>query len=159
MCVWKMMLKIKICPPVLDRATSILNMHGWWSHDPSNQIWLGAFDIFPKNISRTFDSSVRARSNYCRTLLGEGRGAQQASYLEITALQFTQRRRRKRWRRRWWRRRRRKRRSLFLKIDLIAVLLASPLKVQRLHSMTSPAPTYTLYRRSPLLPLWNQQSI
>ena len=30
--------------PVLDRATSILNMHGWWSHDPSNQIWLGAFD-------------------------------------------------------------------------------------------------------------------
>ena len=30
---------------VLDRATSILNMHGWWSRDPSNQIWLGAFDI------------------------------------------------------------------------------------------------------------------
>ena len=31
---------------VLNRATSILNMHGWWSHDPSNQIWLGAFDNF-----------------------------------------------------------------------------------------------------------------
>ena len=30
--------------PVLDWATSILNMHGWWLRDPSNQIWLGAFD-------------------------------------------------------------------------------------------------------------------
>ena len=29
---------------VLDRATSILNMHSQWSRDPSNQIWLGAFD-------------------------------------------------------------------------------------------------------------------
>jgi hypothetical protein len=29
---------------VLNRVTSILNMHSWWSRDPSNQIWLGAFD-------------------------------------------------------------------------------------------------------------------
>ena len=40
----KKMLKIMKMSPVLDWATSILNMHGWWSRDPSNQIWLGAFD-------------------------------------------------------------------------------------------------------------------
>ena len=39
--------------PVFDRAMSILNMHGWWSRDPSNQIWLGAFDIKkPMNIRK-----------------------------------------------------------------------------------------------------------
>ena len=37
--------KDKALLSVLNRATSILNMHGWWSRNLSNQIWLEAFDI------------------------------------------------------------------------------------------------------------------
>ena len=103
MCVWKMMLKMIKMSSVLDRATSILNMHGWWSRDPSNQIWLGAFDREPcitsidgvllltctlPQCGRCFDDpnflkktvycsncSVRARAFPSLALTGQGIGA------------------------------------------------------------------------------------